>query len=131
MKLLKNTLFKRIKSFALDRKGLGMELAMMVLLVAVGCSMLLVSFAMWGRDALLQKEQKVMQRLAIDSFVENELADGDVDIEEKFYNEGTFVCIKNGNSFNIEKVEPGDAERKNVVLEFEIKYSTITSWKYH
>ena len=126
--IFKNKAFKKIKFLALDRKGLGMELAMMVLLVAVGCSMLLVSFAMWGRDALLQKEQKVMQRLDLDEYAENVLSG--ITVEKSPYTHNTAVDIDN-NDITIIKVL--DASNK-VLLEVHYKEvdttKIITKWTY-
>ena len=63
-----------IKGKAHDRKGLGMELALLVLLVTFACSTLLVSSALLGKDALNTKESAVLERLALDEFAEWVLA---------------------------------------------------------
>lgn len=63
-----------IKGKAHDRKGLGMELALLVLLVTFACSTLLVSSALLGKDTLNAKEEAVLERIALDEFAERVLA---------------------------------------------------------
>ena len=70
----KNDAFRYQKGKASDRKGMGMELALLVLLVVFACSTLLVSSAMLGKDALNTKEQDVLQKMALDEFAERMLA---------------------------------------------------------
>ena len=67
---------------------------MMVLLVAVGCGILLVSFSMWGRDALIQKEQKIMQRLDLDEYAESVI--NDTSVASSPYTHITTEDIDNG-----------------------------------
>ena len=63
-----------IKGKAHDRKGLGMELALLVLLVTFACSTLLVSSALLGKETLVTKESAVLERIALDEFAERVLA---------------------------------------------------------
>lgn len=131
----KKDIFKKIKAKVHDRKGLGMELAMMVLLVVLGCSIMMVSSAMWARDHLTAKEEQTMQRLEIDEFVEDTLTKGsyEKDSGNVEYTTGTYMCVKAGdNSF---KILPNDENSENTaLLKFEIEKKdtqiTIKSWTY-
>ena len=126
----KKNILKKIKAKALDRKGLGMELAVMTLLVVLGCSMIMVSSALYGRNILQTKEQQIMQRLEIDEFVERK-------ISESSFAAGKYVCVKNKENQNLEiKSQKGDGD--TVLLEFEvaieqkdeITIKKIISWTY-
>ena len=53
-----------------DRKGMGMELALLVLFVVFACSILLVSTAMLGRSNLNNRQEQMAQRFELDQFAE-------------------------------------------------------------
>ena len=132
----KKDILKKLKAKARDRKGLGMELAIMVLLVVFGCSLLMVSSAMWAGNHLSTKEEQTMQRLEIDEFVEDTLTKGsyEKDSENVEYTTGTYMCVKAGeDSF---KILPNDENSENTaLLKFEIEKKdtkiTIKSWTYN
>ncbi len=67
--------FKYLKGKALDRKGLGMELALLVLLVVFACSTLLVTSALIGKGNIQQKELELTTRLNLDQMAEEYIAD--------------------------------------------------------
>ncbi len=122
----KKDIFKKLKAKALDRKGLGMELAMMVLLVATGCSMLLVTSAMWGRETLTEKEEELVQRLEIDKYAELVLAKGSDGLTDE--ETALFPGYSNdwdGTSSSFEITYDG-----KTVLEITLANSKITSWTY-
>ena len=123
MKLFSNKeFFKKLKAKALDRKGLGMELAVMLLLVVLGCSMIMVSSALYGRNILQTKEQQIMQRLEIDEFAESYLKDDSVTHEK-------FIGVPSGNVYTIYlKNADGNAGKK--VLEITLEDNKIKTWTY-
>ena len=61
------------KGKAFDRKGLGMELALLVLLVTFACSTLLMSSALMGRDTLNAREADMKQQILLDELAERVL----------------------------------------------------------
>lgn len=65
---------KRWKGKFTGRKGMGMELALLVLLVVFGCSTLLVSSAMIGKSNLDRQEERLTQRTELDRIAEEFLA---------------------------------------------------------
>ena len=58
------------------RRGLGIEIALLVLLAAVALSALLVSTAMLERNSLRDSETVTLERLALDQIAEKYLFDG-------------------------------------------------------
>ena len=66
-------IFKRINGKTCGRKGMGMELALLVLLAVFACSTLLVSSAVFGKSALMREEAEVFARLELDELAENAL----------------------------------------------------------
>lgn len=67
-------IISHIKGKARCRKGIGMELALMVLLIVTACSLLMVSTALVARDGLLNRGERVTSRLALDQLAEYALA---------------------------------------------------------
>lgn len=63
-----------VKGKARCRKGIGMELAIMVLLIVTACSLLMVSTALVARDGLLNRGERVTSRLTLDQLAEYALA---------------------------------------------------------
>lgn len=61
---------KRWKGKFTSRKGMGMELALLVLLVVFGCSTLLVSSAMIGKSNMTRQEENLAQRTELDQIAE-------------------------------------------------------------
>ncbi len=109
--------FKYIKGKLSCRKGMGMELALLVLLAVFACSTLLVSSAMFGKDTLMREEEQVITRLALDELAEKALADklpedtGDYTVEKT--DDGWIINDTNGNS-----------------LEVKTENSVIITWEY-
>ena len=62
------------KGKAADRRGMGMELALLMLFVVFACSTLLVSIALIGRDNMNRQEDQLRQQLAVDSLADSILA---------------------------------------------------------
>ena len=73
--------FKYLKRKASDRKGLGMELALLVLLVVFACSTLLVTSALIGKGNIQQKELELTTRIALDRMAEEYIAANPDDLE--------------------------------------------------
>lgn len=59
---------------ATGRKGMGMELALLVLFVVMACSILLVSSAMLGKSNLNDRKDDLTARMALDRVAEQALA---------------------------------------------------------
>ena len=57
-----------------SRKGMGIELALLVLFVVFACSTLLVSSAMLGKSNLNDRKDAMIQRMELDRFAEEVLA---------------------------------------------------------
>ena len=109
--------FKYKKGKLFSRKGMGMELALLVLLAVFACSTLLVSSAMFGKNTLMREEKQVITRLALDELAEKALAGklpedtGDYTVEQT--TDGWVINDTNGNS-----------------LEVKIKNNVIIAWEY-
>lgn len=109
--------FKYKKGKLFSRKGMGMELALLVLLAVFACSTLLVSSAMFGKNTLMREEKQVITRLALDELAEKALAGklpedtGDCTVEQT--TDGWVINDTNGNS-----------------LEVKIKNNVIIAWEY-
>ena len=63
-----------MKGKATDRKGMGMELALLVLFVVFACSTLLVSTALLGKDNVVRQETQLRQQLMADRLAEEILS---------------------------------------------------------
>ena len=116
----KMVLLKHLKSLALNRKGLGMELAMLVLLVATGCSMLIVTTAMNGREILMEKEQEVIERLSLDEYAEKVLADPS-------YSDSDYKKVPDGTTIKIYATSGTEP----LLLTIETDGNKIKSWTYN
>lgn len=94
-------LFEYLKGKATDRKGVGMELALLVLLVVFACSTLLVSSALMGKNNLKTQEQ----RIALDELAERIMKkDTTVKTDEKFSDYAAFQ--NNGSDVLNRGIEP-------------------------
>ena len=111
--------FKYKKGKLFSRKGMGMELALLVLLAVFACSTLLVSSAMFGKDALMREEKQVITRLALDELAEKALAGelpadtGDYTVEQT----AASIIIKDKDS--------------NKLLEVRKSGGVISQWIYY
>lgn len=120
----KKDIFKKIKAKVHDRKGLGMELAMMVLLVVFGCSLTMISSAMWARNHLTAKEEQTMQRLEIDEYAELVLSKGSGGLTEE--EKARFPDYSNNWDGETVEITYGS----ETVLEITLENNTIKSWTY-
>ena len=102
------------------RRGLGIEIALLVLLAAVALSALLVSTAMLERNGLKDREAETLERLALDQIAENYLADGTLPDESAGYK----ITPGVGGNF---AVYTTDGELK---LDVTIKDGKIDGWSY-
>lgn len=84
-------LFEYLKGKATDRKGVGMELALLVLLVVFACSTLLVSSALMGKNNLKTQEQRLYQ--LAERIMKN---DTTVKTDERF---SDYAAFQNGSDF--------------------------------
>ena len=82
--------FEYLKGKAADRKGMGMELALLVLLVVFACSVLLVSSAIAGKNAILKQEAALVQQMTVDQLAEDFLTDHQVDETTRFADYAVF-----------------------------------------
>jgi hypothetical protein len=124
MRLLnENRLFKYLKGKASDRKGLGMELALLVLLVVFACSTLLVSSALSGKNVLNARADALVARVTLDEYAERVLA-GDTPTDARFegyasaWESETLTITLDGET--VLTVSLNDQDPK-----------TIIAWTYH
>lgn len=97
-------LFEYLKGKATDRKGVGMELALLVLLVVFACSTLLVSSTLMGKNNLKTQEQRLYQRIALDELAERIMEnDTTVKTDEKF---SDYAAFQNGSDVLNRGIEP-------------------------
>jgi hypothetical protein len=95
-----------MKGKAADRKGMGMELALLVLFVVFACSTLLVSVALLGKDNIVRQETQLRQQLAVDRLAEDILAgktpDGNVfaDYAAFKWNGSAWIAKLNGDGID-------------------------------
>lgn len=80
----RSELHKRItiEGMASSRKGVGTELALLVLLVVIACSILLVSSAMLGKSNLNDHKDQMLERMALDQIAEQIIAGQTVNHED-------------------------------------------------
>ena len=104
------------------RRGLGIEIALLVLLAAVALSALLVSSAMLERNGLKDREAETLERLALDQIAEQYLADANHLPEEST---GYKINPGEGGSF---AVYTTGGELK---LDVTIKGGKVAGWTYH
>lgn len=115
-----------IKGKAFDRKGLGMELALLVLLVVFACSTLLVSSAVYGKDALNKKEQAVFEKLALDEYAERVLAGADT--SDARFEDYAYAWYADGQTLLILQKDDPDAPP---LLQIRVVDKKIIEWTYH
>ena len=90
----KKSFFEYLKGKASDRKGLGMELALLVLLIVFLCSTLLVTIALTNRGTLASREFKNTYDMVLEDAVDKLLAG---EKWEDFYQKGKYIV------FNLEQ----------------------------
>ena len=106
------------------RRGLGIEIALLVLLAAVALSALLVSSAMLERNGLKDREAETLERLALDQIAENYLA---------AQRRGETFVLPEGSEYKLEEKTGGfavltvDGELK---LDVTIEGGKIDGWSY-
>lgn len=105
------------KGKASGRKGMGMELALLVLFVVFACSVLLVSAAMLGKSNLNDRKDRMEERFALDMLAEQALA-GNFESDD-------YVFDKRENSLVI-KDKDGQ-----VKLTVTWESGKITGWDYN
>lgn len=109
---------------ATGRKGMGMELALLVLFVVMACSILLVSSAMLGKSNLNDRKDDLTARMALDRVAEQALAEQALaDTEDKTEINGCTVDRSN-NSLVIT-----DADGNTLTVTWDGN-NKITGWKY-
>ena len=70
------------KGKATSRKGMGMELALLVLFVVFACSLLMVSSALLGKGNLEDRKAQMIQRFTLDQLAEQALRGEEIDNED-------------------------------------------------
>ncbi len=103
------------------RKGLGIEIALLVLLAVFAMSTLLVSTAVLERDGMNSRSDETLERLALDQIGENYLTSKTMPGEDTGYKISDF---ENGN-FAVLTVA---GELK---LDVKTQDGKITGWTYH
>lgn len=91
----------------------------MVLLAVFACSTLLVSSAMFGKDALMREQEQVMTRLALDELAEKALA-GKLPADT-----GDYTVEKTNSSITVKDTSG------NILLVVEYSGGKITAWEYN
>lgn len=108
-----------LKGKATDRKGAGMELALLVLFVVFACSTLLVTSALQGKQRLQQQESRMVQRLEVEQVAQQAMQDAAFTHENyDIVRENSGMIIKNKQEAVLLTVS-WDANR------------VITQWQYH
>ena len=110
--------FTNFKGKLTSRKGMGMELALLVLFVVFACSILLVSSALLGKSNLNDRRDEMIRRAEVDMFAEH-ILDGGEDQNGKFD-----VSTNNATTLVI-----ADAEG-NTLLTVSKSNGIITGWVY-
>lgn len=90
-------IISHIKGKARCRKGIGMELALMVLLIVTACSLLMVSTALVARDGLLNRGERVTSRLLLDQLAEYTIKGTQGSLKEDPRFSGYYVYEKDGD----------------------------------
>ena len=103
---------------AASRKGMGMELALLVLFVVMACSILLVSSAMVGKDNLNTRKEQMLQRIELEQIVQQAQA------ERSKTEIDNYSLHWNGDTLTISDKE------ENVLLTVTITGDKITYWQY-
>lgn len=122
------------------RKGVGMELALMVLLVVTACSILMVSTALVARDSLQSKGERVTSRLTLDQLAEYALEGKQAELTNDTRFSGYAVYNSTGGRIFGEATNPPtpteaqiliitDTKGK-ILLTVEATGGTITGWIY-
>lgn len=114
--LQRNTFIQGIVS---SRKGMGMELALLVLLVVFACSIMLVSSAMLGKSNLNDRRDSMLQRLELNRIAEQLMAG------ETVNNEKYVVTRRENNVWEI-----ADANGQ-IMLVVSWENGVITRWDYN
>lgn len=91
-------IISHIKGKARCRKGVGMELALMVLLIVTACSLLMVSTALVARDGLLNRGERVTSRLLLDQLAEYTIKGTQDSLEEEDSRFSGYVVYKKGEA---------------------------------
>ncbi len=101
--------FKYLKRKALNRKGLGMELALLVLLVVFACSTLLVSSALVGKGNIQSRELELTSRITLDKMAEEYIA---------AHPSEYFFTVEDGHG-------------NTLTVEYDSETKIIKTWKYN
>ena len=108
------------------RRGLGIEIALLVLLAAVALSALLVSSAMLERNSLKDRKAETLERLALDQIGEKYLAGKIVlNVGETTEYNGYKVTVKETGWMQVSAI---DDELKLVV---KTDGGKVTEWSYY
>lgn len=111
--------FKYFLGKAASRKGMGMELALLVLFVIFACSTLLLSSAMLGNENMAQRKDQMLRRIELDQFAEDALANEEDNNEEYDYfwsEDNKILTITDHNG--------------NVLLTVTLDNDKIDKWQY-
>lgn len=137
--------FPNRKGTIFDRRGLGIELALLVLLVVSACSTLLVSSALMEKDRLQYREEHLLRQLVLDEVAEGILA-GNFEDDEKFAEYAVFQRVAGSWKNILDRDDvflPADHWTDDVMLvitDFSGSplltvglddNNVITQWKYH
>ena len=106
------------KGKATCRKGMGMELALLVLFVVFACSILLVSSAILGQGNLTRRKDTLTERLALDMVAEQAMKGQTVTNEN-------YAVTREDNTL---VVTDKDGQTKLTVT---WENGKITGWDYH
>ena len=110
------------------RRGLGIEIALLVLLAAVALSALLVSSAMLERNGLKDREAETLERLELDQIAEQYLA-GKIAADGEY--RGYIVDVEGDGDTHLKVFLEQDGSR---MLKLDVTVSNagkVTGWTYH
>ena len=107
-----------------SRKGMGMELALLVLFAVFACSVLLVSSALLGKSNLNDRRDEMVLRGQVDMLAEQALENhGSAE-------NGEYVATLSGNILTVTD-KPADPAETKILLTVTLDGNRIVSWEYH
>ena len=119
-----------IKKMLYDRKGVAIELAILMTAVCLAVTTIVLSTALLQYENKVQAEQKMEENIIFEQIVEKWLQNTSNDVFD--YKEDGYVgevSKTNNQPTKFEIFEIDEAENKTIVLTIEIKDGTITSWE--
>lgn len=121
-----------LKGKAMDRKGMGMELALLVLLVVFACSTLLVTSALVQKENLVGAEDELILHLKLDDMAEYAIENGVDDFTEEFPG---YMCVYELSGADhkyefFEGTEISPLDEAKLIVRVSTSDGKVTKWDY-